>query len=204
MMTTAAALLGGVPLMLGAGTGRRNPPAARLCDGGRAARQPGAHAVHDARDLHLSRPAVGLSDRAHLQQAGRAEARSISDCCRVAVCGIRAAGADLAILAMPSRITFRLLRPAKSAALWAIEATRAQVGCARMSSIAVRQPAMTAPPVEGQILQFRRRLPVSRKGRQPIADPLRHLEDEEDRRRMQQNLAAAVVIVLLIIVSGSG
>ena len=32
----------------------------------------------------------------------------------------------------------------------------------------------------------------------PIADPLRHFEDEEDRRRMQQNLAAAIVIVLLI------
>ena len=41
---------------------RRDPPAARLRDGGRAARQPGAHAVHDARHLHLSRPALGLAE----------------------------------------------------------------------------------------------------------------------------------------------
>jgi hypothetical protein len=38
----------------------------------------------------------------------------------------------------------------------------------------------------------------SKGAERPIADPLRHFEDEEDRRRMQQNLAAAVVVVLLI------
>jgi hypothetical protein len=48
-----------------------------------------------------------------------------------------------------------------------------------------------------RILQFRRR-PARRENEKPIADPLRHFENEEDRRRMQQNLAAAVVIVLLI------
>lgn len=48
MMMTMAALLGGVPLMLGTGTGLGNPPAARLRHGRRIAGQPGADAVHDA------------------------------------------------------------------------------------------------------------------------------------------------------------
>jgi hypothetical protein len=51
----------------------------------------------------------------------------------------------------------------------------------------------------GRILQFRRRLPARGGTETPIADPLRHFEDEEDRRRMQQNLAAAVIIVVLIV-----
>ena len=55
MMTTMAALLGGVPLMLGTGTGIGNPPAARLCHGRRPSGQPGADAVHDAGGLSLSR-----------------------------------------------------------------------------------------------------------------------------------------------------
>ena len=42
MMTTMAAILGGVPLMLGTGHGLGNSPAARLCDGRRPARQPDA------------------------------------------------------------------------------------------------------------------------------------------------------------------
>jgi hypothetical protein len=50
----------------------------------------------------------------------------------------------------------------------------------------------------GTILEFKRRVLAPRRTERPIADPLRHLEDEEDRRRMQQNLAAAVVIILLI------
>jgi hypothetical protein len=50
----------------------------------------------------------------------------------------------------------------------------------------------------GRILQFRRRVPARGSAETPIADPLRHFEDEEDRRRMQQNLAAAVIIVVLI------
>ena len=49
MMTTAAALLGGVPLMLGRRDRRRDPPAARLCHGRRPAGQSGPDAVHDAR-----------------------------------------------------------------------------------------------------------------------------------------------------------
>ena len=62
MMTTMAAMLGGVPLMLGTGHGLGDPAAARLCDGRRPDRQPGADAVHDAGDLSLSRPVVGLVD----------------------------------------------------------------------------------------------------------------------------------------------
>jgi hypothetical protein len=61
-------------------------------------------------------------------------------------------------------------------------------------------PAGSAHPPNGgaRILQFKRRMLASRESQRPIADPLRHFEDEEDRRRMQQNLAAAVVIILLI------
>src|SRR3954451_3204289 len=51
----------------------------------------------------------------------------------------------------------------------------------------------------GRVLQFKRRVSAARGADAPIADPLRHFEDEEDRRRMQQNLAAAIVIVLLIV-----
>ena len=58
MMTTMAALLGGVPLMLGHRHRIGNPPAARLCHGRRPDRQPGADAVHDAGGLSLSRPAL--------------------------------------------------------------------------------------------------------------------------------------------------
>jgi hypothetical protein len=55
---------------------------------------------------------------------------------------------------------------------------------------------------DARILEFRRRLPLQQRGcEKPIADPLRHFEDQEDRRRMQQNLAA-LAVVLLIIVSG--
>jgi HAE1 family hydrophobic/amphiphilic exporter-1 len=53
MMTTMAAMLGGVPLMLGHRLG--NPPAARLRDGRRPDRQSGADAVHNAGDLSLPR-----------------------------------------------------------------------------------------------------------------------------------------------------
>ena len=47
-----------------------------------------------------------------------------------------------------------------------------------------------------RILQFKR---PPRGAYGPIADPLRHFEDEEDRRRMQQNLAAAIVVIVLIV-----
>ena len=54
MMTTMAALLGGVPLMLSHGTGVGAAPAARLLHGRRPAGEPGADAVHHAGRLHLS------------------------------------------------------------------------------------------------------------------------------------------------------
>ena len=71
MMTTMAALLGGVPLdaeprhRLGAA------PAARLYDGRRPDRQSGADPVHDAGHLSLSRPAVALALRVQESQAAR-------------------------------------------------------------------------------------------------------------------------------------
>ena len=59
MMTTMAAMLGGVPLMLGAGTGSElRQGCLRYCR--RPAREPGLSAVHDAGYLYLSRPVVGL------------------------------------------------------------------------------------------------------------------------------------------------
>ncbi len=58
MMTTMAAMLGGVPLMLGNRNGIGNPPAAGLCDGRRPDRQPGADPVHHAGDLPLSGQAL--------------------------------------------------------------------------------------------------------------------------------------------------
>ena len=76
MMTTAAALLGGVPLMLGAGTGAeiRQPLGYAMVGG--LHREPGAHAVHHARHLHLPRPAVGLSEFPLVGQTGFARTRS--------------------------------------------------------------------------------------------------------------------------------
>ena len=61
MMTTMAAMLGGVPLMLGHGTGSelRQPLGYAMVGG--LHRQPGADAVHDAGDLSLSRPPVALA-----------------------------------------------------------------------------------------------------------------------------------------------
>ena len=65
------------------GNGSRNPPAARLRDGGRAAREPGAHAVHDAGHLHLSRPAVGLRQQPFVAKARRArgDVGATQGCC---------------------------------------------------------------------------------------------------------------------------
>ena len=63
MMTTMAALLGGVPLMLGAGTGVGDPPAARLRHRRWADRQPGADPLHDAGRLSLPRPSERVVHR---------------------------------------------------------------------------------------------------------------------------------------------
>ena len=61
MMTTMAAMLGGVPLMLGQGTGSelRQPLGYAMVGG--LHRQPGADPVHHAGDLSLSRPALELA-----------------------------------------------------------------------------------------------------------------------------------------------
>ncbi len=55
MMTTMAALLGGLPLALGQRHRFGAAPAAGHRDGRRVAAEPGADAVHDAGDLHLLR-----------------------------------------------------------------------------------------------------------------------------------------------------
>ena len=57
LMTTAAALLGGVPLALGTGVGAELRRPLRNHDGRRAALQPGSDALHDAGDLSVLRPA---------------------------------------------------------------------------------------------------------------------------------------------------
>ena len=56
MMTTMAALLGGLPLALGTGIGSelRRPLGISMVGG--LAPEPGAHAVHDAGHLHFLRP----------------------------------------------------------------------------------------------------------------------------------------------------
>ena len=68
LMTTMAALLGGVPLMLGHGTGSELRQPARLCDGGRPRGQPVADALHDPGGLHLSRQVLAM---ARAQSRGR-------------------------------------------------------------------------------------------------------------------------------------
>ena len=70
LMTTAAALLAGLPMMFGHGTGCGAAPAARLFDGRRPRAQPVAHALHHAGGLPLSRPAAGLAHRGLEQGAG--------------------------------------------------------------------------------------------------------------------------------------
>ena len=55
----------------GRGHRRGNPPAARLRHGGRAGGEPGAHPVHHARHLHLSRPPIDLSQLAVFAGGGR-------------------------------------------------------------------------------------------------------------------------------------
>jgi hypothetical protein len=57
MMTTMAALLGGVPLMLSHGTGSELP-AARLYDGRRPSGQSGADPVHHPGHLSLPCPRI--------------------------------------------------------------------------------------------------------------------------------------------------
>jgi hypothetical protein len=68
LMTTMAALLAGIPLALGDGLRLRAAPPAGHRHGGRAAREPGAHALHDPRHLHLLRQ-PGAALRAQVEQA---------------------------------------------------------------------------------------------------------------------------------------
>mgnify|MGYP003694030299 CR=1 FL=1 len=70
LMTTAAAMLAGVPLALGHRHRLGAAPAARLRHGRRARAQPAADALHHAGRLSLSRPRAGLAQRR--QAAGRA------------------------------------------------------------------------------------------------------------------------------------
>ena len=64
MMTTMAAMLSGLPLMLGHGAGSELRRPLGLRHGRRAAAEPGAHAVHDAGDLSVSRSAAALAGAA--------------------------------------------------------------------------------------------------------------------------------------------
>ena len=73
MMTTMAALLGGVPLMLGTRHRLGAPPAARLRDRRRADRQPGADALHDAGRLSLPRPSQCVVQRFSPQECADRE-----------------------------------------------------------------------------------------------------------------------------------
>ena len=79
MMTTMAALLGGVPLMLGNGTGSeiRQPLGYAMVGG--LMRQPGADALHDAGGLSLSRPRQSMAEPA----PGWPRARRGAGGCRV-------------------------------------------------------------------------------------------------------------------------
>ena len=76
-MTTMAALLGGLPLALGAGDGLRAAPAARHRDRRRADLQPDADALHDAGRLPVSRPLpAALGAPARRAPAGRSRRRA--------------------------------------------------------------------------------------------------------------------------------
>ena len=74
LMTTMAALLGGVPLMLGHRHRLGDPPAARLRDRRRPCALAGADALHDARRLPLSRSAGGCSAASALRKRRRRSA----------------------------------------------------------------------------------------------------------------------------------
>ena len=75
LMTTMAALLSGLPLMLESGAGSELAQAAGVRDGGGVGAEPGPDAVYDPGDLPLSRPAaelVGAGEAAADAAAGRA------------------------------------------------------------------------------------------------------------------------------------
>ena len=76
MMTTMAALLGALPLVLGHGTGSELRQPLGLHHGRRPHREPGADAVHDAGGVPLPRPscACGCGGRRHSRIAARGRA----------------------------------------------------------------------------------------------------------------------------------
>ena len=78
LMTTMAALLAALPLMLGTGTGSelRHPLGVAIVGG--LHRQPGADAVHDAGDLSRLRPAGGAAAAARPGRAARGERRGMN------------------------------------------------------------------------------------------------------------------------------
>ena len=65
MMTTMAALLGGLPLALGNRLWLRVAQTAGHCHGGRTPAEPGAHALHHARHLYLLRQSGDIALRTH-------------------------------------------------------------------------------------------------------------------------------------------
>ena len=71
LMTTMAAMLGALPLMLGTGTGSELRQPLGIAIVGGLHRQPAADAVHDAGDLSLLRPPGGAPDRHGGRRAAR-------------------------------------------------------------------------------------------------------------------------------------
>ena len=174
MMTTMAALLGGVPLMLGTGTGSEiRQPLGYAMVGGLIVSQALTLFTTPVIYIYLDRLS-DLSQRAVAGQSGHARVGSPARGGGIdggSFVSWRPAGNDLAE---------RMDRDHEPAA-----------GNANSSARGAR------------ILQFKRRVTGLKMAglktpQRPITDPLRHFEDEEDRRRMQQNLAAALVIALLI------
>ena len=75
-MTTMAALLGGVPMMVGTGVGSeiRQPLGYAIVGG--LARVADAHALYDAGRLYLSRPAAELDDARKKEASGLQQRRA--------------------------------------------------------------------------------------------------------------------------------
>jgi hypothetical protein len=112
MMTTMAALLGGVPLMLGTGTGAeiRQP---RLCDRRRPDRQPGADALYDADCLPLPRPSQYQVRRRCSSKGGPDGGRIARFAnppgCHPELGGLTVAGPDGSSARKPKRLRLNLL-----------------------------------------------------------------------------------------------
>ena len=70
MMTTMAALLGGIPLAVGTGIRLRTPPSPGHRHGRRFAIEPGAHPLHHAGHLHLLRQPVADDSPARAATSG--------------------------------------------------------------------------------------------------------------------------------------